>query len=215
MCQAWGHTWTSETHVQMAGRVAGKARPGSAQAAEAHGIGRWAGCGLAGGVEDQASDFSRDPYGLPLTHQHQPGSGRTPSGRPLGANAAPHSPPHPARWAPPRSRAAAGPAEGPSPGHPPWPARGWAGGQSNGRPELPTACLACLALSTGRMGVPHLPSPQGQVSSCACAHIPQRVVALPFPPLELGHSAPGPHRTHLGSALRPISQKGLWRERPR
>lgn len=92
---------------------------------------------------------------------------------------------------------------------------GWAGGQSNGRPELPTACHSCPALSMGRTGVPNLPSLQGQVSSCACVHIPHRVAALPLPPLELGHSAPGPHRSHLGLALRPVSQKGLLCERPR
>ena len=68
---------------------------------------------------------------------------------------------------------------------------GWAGSQSNGRPELHTACLACPALSTGRMRVPNLSSLQGQVSSCACVHIPQRVVALPLPPWSWGTQHPG------------------------
>lgn len=40
VCQAWGHIWTGESPVKMVGRVAGKARPGSAQATEAHGVGR-------------------------------------------------------------------------------------------------------------------------------------------------------------------------------
>lgn len=51
LCRWWG------------GRQEGQA--GSAQAAEAHRAGGWAGCRLAGGVEDRASDLSRDPRAAP------------------------------------------------------------------------------------------------------------------------------------------------------
>lgn len=83
--------------------------------------------------------FFLRPHSWPLTHQRQLGSGGTPSGRLLGANAAPRSPQRPSHWAPPRSRAAAGPAEGPSPGRPPQPAGRVDGAQAMPGPELPTA----------------------------------------------------------------------------
>ena len=68
-------------------------------------------------------------------------------------------------------------------------------GSGQGVKATAFACLACPALSTGRMGVPNLSSLQGQVSSCTCVHIPQRVVALPLPPWSwgtqrLGHTEP-------------------------
>lgn len=81
----------------------------------------------------------------PLTHQQQPGSGLMPSGRPLGANAAPHSPQNPPRWTPPQLRAAAGPAEGPCPGHLPQSAGRVGSGQGDAEPWAPCSLphLSC------------------------------------------------------------------------
>ena len=98
-----------------------------------------------------------------LTHQQCPGSRSNPSGHPLGASAAPHSPQLHPRWAPRRWTAAAGPAEGPSPGHPRQPAGRVGRRQDSGSPGLPAPSHACPgALTHPPTGcAPPLPHPWG------------------------------------------------------
>lgn len=188
--------------------------------------GRWVGCEQAGvwrallaeaGKKETLllTPLSRHPYRQPLTHQQQPGCGWTPSGHPLGANAAPHSPQHLLRWALPQSRAAAGPAEGPSPGHPLQPAGRVAGVRTipDPGPPLPPIPVLHSAHWEGQ-GLPAQSPGQEQACVCVCmpAYPPEGSSPSCISPLGLEYSVPGVaalwghHRTHLGSALRPISQ---------
>lgn len=130
--------WTGVQGGALSVRVGGRMVTGRGSRPSRGSEGRqWAGYQPAGGADSPAQSGQEGaplltpcflcPHSWPLTHQQQCGAEGALSGHLPGANAAPHSPRRPSHWAPPRSRAAAGPAEGPSPGRPPQPAGRWTG----------------------------------------------------------------------------------------
>lgn len=188
--------------------------------------GRW--CARAGGVEGPArrsrqeeplllTPFSWHPHRQPLTHQQRPGSGLTPSGRPLGASAAPHSPQSPPHWTPPQLRAAAGPAKGPSPWHLPQPAGRVGSSQGAPSPGLPAPSqppIPVLQSVHWEDQGPSLPKLHVCARACACVCACTRVCGCAGAGISPSHhwgwstQHPGHRRIRLGSALRPISQTG-------